>query len=274
MLSLAHLRREYDRLHHEGEQLAGGLTDLAQRATVYHHLFEHSGRNHAFPLIAAHGALWARGYFRFGMKLGCCLSWQKAFSPEVRRLRLEQLAAFADAFRDVNRRVCVDTYTSYHFTACFGEHGDAAQLVPPALFEALNCVHAARRSGRELPDREKRRIFEAFFLNEQATVVGPSIAHAVADFDWPLMKFLALKPVIRFAYFPARRPFWFRDFAHQEERIEKGLRAFDLAAQAGWDVVETSLRDYAVLPVEFFAGSAKHFASVREAVLTHPSDQA
>jgi hypothetical protein len=261
------LRWEYDRLRAEAVRLAGGLNDLAQRAAVYHHLFEHSGRNHAFPVIAAHGALWARGYFRFGMKLGGWLSWQDALDGELRRRRLADLAAFADAFRDVNRRVCIETYTTYHFTARYGDHPDVAELVAPDLLDVLNPMHAARRAGRELPDTEKRRIFQAFFLNEQETVVGPSIQAAVAAFDWPLMKFLALRPVIRFAYFPRRQPFWFRDFSRKEERIEKGLRAFDLAARAGWDTVESSLADYAVLPAAFFAGSARHFQSIRAAVL-------
>ena len=56
------LEAYYDSLRSEAERLAGGLNDLAQRATVYHHLYEHSGGNHIFPLIAAHGAMWARGY--------------------------------------------------------------------------------------------------------------------------------------------------------------------------------------------------------------------
>ena len=90
---------------------------------------------------------------------------------------------------------------------------------------------------------------------------------AAAAFDWPLMKWLALQPVLRFAYFPRRRFFWFRNFADRQERIERGLCAFDLAAAAGWQNVEAALRHYAILPEAFFAGSAKHFASVRESVL-------
>jgi hypothetical protein len=267
MFSGAELHSHYERCRREGERMAGGLNDLAQRAAVYHHLFEHSGRNHAFPVIAAHGALWARGYFRFGMRLGWWLSWKDAADLRVRRFRLEQLAAFADAFREVNRRVCAETYASYHFTARFGEHPEASEFVTPTLLEALNRAHAARRAGRELPNVEKRALFEAFFLNEQETVVGPSIQAAVAAFDWPLMRFLALKPLIRFAYFPAFRPFWFADFANREERIEKGLRAFDIAAAAGWDEVQNSLRDYDILPDAFFAGSARHFRALREQVL-------
>jgi hypothetical protein len=205
------------------------------------------------------------------MRLGWWLSWKDAADAPLRQVRLAQLATFADAFRDVNRRVCAETYASYHFTARFGEHPDASAYVAPSLLEALNRAHAGRRAGQELPNGEKRTLFEAFFLNEQETVVGPSIEAAVAAFDWPLMKFLALKPLIRFAYFPAFRPFWFTDFANREERIEKGLRAFDLAAIVGWNVVESSLRDYAVLPDIFFANSAAHFMALRENVLRAPS---
>ena len=67
-----------DRLTHwrlEGEKLAGSLFQLTQRASVYRHIYRASGGNHIFPLIAAHGALWARGYFRWALDLGRKLSW-------------------------------------------------------------------------------------------------------------------------------------------------------------------------------------------------------
>ncbi len=267
MRSTEHLRLFHNSLHADAVRLAGGLTDLAQRATVYHHLFEHSGRNHIFPLIAAHGALWARDYFRFGMKLGWWCSWQYAISSEKRRKCRKELAAFGDAFRDINRRVCIDTYVSYHFTERFGDHPEADQFVQTRQLTALNRCHADRRKGRELSTGEKRDVFKVFFLNEQETVVGPSIKCAIESFDWPLMKFIALRPLIRFAYFGRRRPLFFRSFADQDERIEKGLRAFNVAATVGWDRVEATLRDYDILPDAFFVSSRQHFAVVRETAL-------
>ena len=256
----------YDSLLREGERLAGGLSDLAQRATVYHHIYEHSGRNHIFPLIAAHGAMWARGYFRFGMSLARFCSIQYALSPATRKKRLQQIETFADAFRDVNRRVCVVTYTTYHFTRRFGEHPDANQLVPRPLLVALNRCHAARRQDQELSTNEKRNLFQTFFLDEQETVVGPQIQKATEAFDWQIMKIIALKPLIRFSYFGRRLPFWFRDFANKDERIEKGFNAFDVAAKVGWDRVEAALREYKVLPDAFFADSKRHFANIRESL--------
>ena len=177
---------------------------------------------------------------------------------------MNALADFADAFRDINRRVCIETYTSYYFTAKFGDHDAASDFVPRAMLAVLNRCHAARRAGRELPDAAKREVFEAFFRNEQEHVVGPSIEAANAAFEWPLMKFLALRPSIRFAYLPRRRPLFFRNFAETAERIEQGLRAFDLAAAAGWRHVEGTLRDYQVLPDAFFAGPAAYFRTVRQ----------
>lgn len=263
-MATSELRQAHQQLLDEGTRLAGSLTALSQRATTYHHLFRDSGGNHVFPLIAAHGALWARGYFAFGMKLGRCLSWQYFLDAEHRRRQLAALDEFASAFRDVNRRVCIDTYANYHFAAQFGEHPEAAEILDPQLLDALNRVHAARRAGRELSDADKRIVFESHFLHEQTHVVGPSLQIAVENFDWPLVREIALRPLIKFAFFREREFFWFRNFASREERIDKGLRAFEAAASVGWQRVESTLRDYDILPSAFFADSVRYFADLRE----------
>lgn len=266
-MATTEFRQAHQQLLDEATRLAGSLTALSQRATTYHHLFRDSGGNHIFPLIAAHGALWARGYFAFGMKLGRSLSWQYLFDADLRKRQLGALEDFANAFRDVNRRVCIDTYANYHFTAEFGEHPDAAAILDPQLLDALNRVHAARRAGRELSDGEKRFVFETHFLHEQANVVGPSLQVTVEKFDWPLLRAIALRPLIRFSFFRERQYFWFHNFVCREERIEKGLRAFDIAASVGWDRVESALRDYDILPAAFFANSVEYFAELRTNLL-------
>jgi hypothetical protein len=63
---------------------------------------------------------------------------------------------------------------------------------------------------------------------------------------------------------------WFRDFSCREEWIEKGLEAFELAASAGWDVVEDALRRYRVLPDAFFFDPADYFSRLRFALLSAP----
>jgi len=110
-------------------------------------------------------------------------------------------------------------------------------------------------------------VFKAHFLNEQEHVVGPSIAQASEAFQWPAMKWLALQPVVRFAYFPGWRVLRFRNFADVEERIRNGLQAFAWGSQLGWPTVENKLRAYRILPPEFFADGLGFFARLRGAAL-------
>lgn len=262
-----HLATAYLDLTREATRLAGGLTDLAQRATVYHHLFRASEGNHIFPLIAAHGALWAGGYFRTGMSLAGYLSWQYAWQPELRQNRLAQLDAFANTFRDINRRVCIDTYVNFHFTARYGDDERLGEFIPAELIEPLRKLHQARDSGQPLSDDEKRRLYSTHFLHEQTRIVGPQLEQAVAEFDWPLVRALALRPPVRFTYFPAGIRFWFRDFSQREERIARGLRAFEIAQQVGWRATEEALRDYNILPTPVFTDSLAHFAMLKHNVL-------
>jgi hypothetical protein len=230
-------------LRQEGTRLAGGLGDLRQRASVYRHLFLASGGNHTFPLIAAHGALWAGGYFRFGLSLGRALAWMYVGRPERRAAQLQRLKALADAFRNVNRRVCIETYANFHFTRLYGRHPAAAELVTAEHLEALNRVHSAAAAHKVLPDSIKGQVFECHFLNEQRHVVGPALTEAIAAFDWLLVKAIALRPPVRFAYFPGGERLWFRNFGSQAERIEKGLQAFEIAARIGWLAVDAAFAD-------------------------------
>ena len=263
----------YQQLHDEAEQLAGRNCDLAQRATVYHHLYHHSRGNHVFPLIAAHGALWAKGYFAFGTRLGWWLSWLSLFSKTTRHRKREMLDDFADAFRNVNRLVCIETYTTYHFTALHGAHPAACRWIPPALLTQLNRVHQARSCQTPLSVTEKRAVFQAFFLNEQATVVGPKINAAGKDFQWPLMRYLALMPHVRFAYMDSwGLQFW--NFCDETQRVKNGMQAFDIALHVGLKQVEQTLENYCVLPPQFLKTSTQQFQVVRQQVLAdegHPA---
>jgi hypothetical protein len=234
---------------------------------VYRHLFIESNGNHVFPLIAAHGALWAAGYFRFGLCLGEVLSWQFIGQPKLRRQKIEQLAVFADRFRDVNRQVCIDSYVNYHFTRRFGNNANAAQFVPKDLLVALNQLHAATDEGRELNEFEKEEVFTAHFLHEQANVVGPTIERAVTDLDWPIACRLALMPIVKFAYFRKWQYLRFSNFANREERIANGLRAFKFGFESGWDSVDQALQNYQLLPTAYFADPARFFQEFRNSAI-------
>src|SRR5262249_21337632 len=88
MLTAEEVRQEYRRLVDEAGSLAGALTDLKRRATVYYHVYLESGRNHIFPLIAAHGALWAKGHFDYGRQLGRWVSCQYLLNRSKRQGQL------------------------------------------------------------------------------------------------------------------------------------------------------------------------------------------
>ena len=145
---------------------------------------------------------------------------------------------------------------------------ELAEHIPCDLLEALRRVHFARERGVPLTDTEKRSVFRAHFLNEQEYVVGPRVQQALDAFDWPVVKAIALKPWIQFAYFPKHRSFWFRNFADRQQRIQRGLLAFDIAARQGWGHVEASLREYDSLPEEFFNEPVVHFRRLRESLLS------
>lgn len=263
MVTPTQLAFAYQQIRTEAERLAGGNGDLAQRATVYHHLYHHSRGNHVFPLIAAHGALWAKGYFSFGRRLARLIACLTDVSPASRRIKLQLLDDFAEAFRNVNRLVCVETYTTYHFTASYGNCPLASEWIPLPLLTQLVRVHQARLHQSSLTPHAKREVFEAFFLHEQKTVVGPKINAAGATFDWPLMRSIALMPYVRFAYMPnLGLQFW--NFCDEGERVKNGMKACDMALHVGLNEVERSLENYRLLGRRFVETCEQKFAYIRQ----------
>ncbi|HZU39112.1 MAG TPA: hypothetical protein VFA18_24515 [Gemmataceae bacterium] len=256
------LRNRYTELKTEADRLAGNLLDIPRRVVILSHLHLDSGGNHVFPLIAAHGALWALRYFEVGGKVGRFIARRYFYSRTERAYRLSLLQRFAEDFRRVNRQVCVDTFTNYHFTRAYGRCPGADQLVSAPLLEALNRVHHARQTGSALTDGERRQMFEQSFRCEQEVTVAPGVEAAVASFECRFMKLLCLHPLVRFAYFPRWRFLLFRNFADRAERIARGLRAYDHAEQAGWSQVRRCLRHYAVMPERFFEAPAACFAEL------------
>src|SRR5262249_46994654 len=161
------LKAIYADLKAEATRLAGGLDDIPRRAMVLHHLYLDSGTNHAFAQVAAHGALWAYGYFEVGGRLGRLVAYRYFYNSHEREFRLGLLQSFAEGFRKVNRQVCIDTWTNYHFAKSHGEEPGAEELMQPTLLEALNRVHAARRANVTLTAQEKFAVFRQSFRWEQ-----------------------------------------------------------------------------------------------------------
>lgn len=249
----APLHDRYARLKEEATLLAGDLLDIPRRAVLLYHLYRDSGGNHDFPLMAAHGALWGYSYFEVGGALGRLIGRRYFYDPKERAYRLGLLNEYAEAFRRVNRQVCIDTWTNYHFVKEYGRAPGAEQIVPAPLLDALNRVHDARRSVQRLPPTARRLVFEQSFRCEQEVTVAPAVRAAVDAFDCRIMRALSLKPLVRFAYFPGREFLFFRDFADKAERIAKGMYAYELAERVSWEHVQQTLADYGIVPPRHLA---------------------
>jgi hypothetical protein len=247
-MSFDQLRLAYEKTKAVARALAGEPGDIVQRVLVHHSIYTDSHGNHAFPLIALHGALWGYKFFETSGRLGELISYRFILDKEEKAMRLGMLDRFAEGFKAVNREVFVDTYTNYHFTKAHGREQGADVFVHPDLLEALNEVHAASTAGRTLDDDRKLHVFGQALRFEQEITVAPGIEQELAKFDCPILRALCMKPIVRFSYFPIWRRFYFSDFSNKEERIEKAVRSFDIAAYRGWDNVEAAMKSYGVLP--------------------------
>ena len=245
------LAEDHARISQHGLYLAGGVDDLAQQALVYLHLFRTSGGNHTFPLLAAHGALWASGHFKRGMWVSTVCARAQLLTRAQRTKRLAEVAAIATAMKDINRRVCAETYTAFQMTRLHGDKSALADFVPERLIGALNTCHAASRTGSDLSKAEKRKLFEAFFRWEQDLIVGPAVEAVVQNMNWPLVRPLIQRPPVGFSYFGPLTWLWFKSFDNKAERVQRGLEAYSIAERRGWEHVETCLRRYPGMPIQY-----------------------
>ena len=268
-----HLRSEYEELRRMGYALAGDLNDLPQRAAVYYHLYEDSGGQNVFPLMAAHGALWAKGYFKKGIWAGRFLVFQYCYHPKLLVKKYASLIKFADAFRDINRRVCAEAYCVYHFSKKYGDTDFAREVIPKNLLDALNHSHNSNKNSSPLDSTERKALFLAFFLWEQETIVSPLVEKALKEFEWSCVKRLAMKPKIEFAYFGKNVGLQFRDFSLKSERVEKGLEAYELAERVGYQAVEQAISDYGIMPDDFLTETNFYFRRIYQAIVSQQTIQ-
>lgn len=250
---------DYEVFRKRGYALAGGLTDLSQRASVYFHMYQDSGKRNVFPLIAAHGALWAAGYFKRGLRGGQTLSAQYLFNPTLRAQKLQAAQDFANKFRNINRRVCAESYAIYYYTKHFSKNDMIIALAGESLANALYACHESNTSGTPFSREQRAALFLAFFSWEQNNIVAPSVTQAFAEFDWPAVKYFALRPTIAFSYFGKDYVLRFADFSSRDERIAKGLLAYEKAEEVGLPQAEQALRDYQIMPQEFFRDARAYY---------------
>lgn len=264
----------YEILRQKGFALAGGLRDLSQRACVYHHMYEDSGNRNVFPLIAAHGALWASGYFKKGMFGGKILSTQYLLTPWLIKPHLDSLLEFADKFRDINRRVCAESYALYYYTRNHEESDFIRSIIGNGFAKALYECHRAKDLGNPFSQKSREELFYQFFRWEQENMVAPSVTEAYATFHWRVVKYLALRPRVEFSYFGKGYDLPFEDFSSKEERMEKGVMAYRRAEYVGLAHVEEALRYYGIMPAAFFHNPRAHYQAIVRSTLPDHSEQA
>lgn len=261
----AELLEAYKEIRAEAVRVAGGPGDMPQRVALLHAIFEDSGRNHAFPEVALHGALWAYGFYERRGAVSRMITYRYCYDREERARRAYMLFGFSQGFKEANRSVFVDTYANYYFTKLHGGAPGAELIVAPDLLDELNRVHRAARSGQALSAGERRRVFETALLFEQESTVGPKVKSEVAKFDCPILTAIVLKPIVRFSYFPRLTMLRFHNFGNTEERIEKAVTSYELAERVGWPRVGGCIRYQGILPDRFFSDSIEYANELRAA---------
>ena len=235
-------QERHDQIHTQATLLAGPPDGLCKRAVQYHHIYRASGGIFCFALIAAHGAVWAQWYLKIARIGAIILALLDRRAPGNYPTRMAHFDAYTGALKDINRRVMIKAYTILHFAKDGMDDSALVDDLPSEIVIEIRRLLARQMSGHPATSAEKRVLYEAFFRWEQDNAVGPSVEAAMAAFDWPLMRGLCLRPWVWFSYFRAGRSLNFKDFTSAEERVEKGLAAFDMAALRGWDKVDRSLR--------------------------------
>ena len=250
----------YEFLKRQGHVLAGEPEEFGVRAGLYHRIYLDSGKRNVFALIAAHGTLWGAGYFKKGLLGAWLLSLAYLLTPRRRRARLRSVAHFADSFRDINRRVCSESYATYQYTKDFGGTPYIRSVIGDELADILCACHASNAAGTEFTAAQRERLFAAFFNWEQDKVVAPLVTRAFAQMDWGVIKYLALRPVVDFPFLGKQHAARFSNFALQEERVAQGMRLYRRAEIVGLGYAEKCLQRYPIKP-DLDTGAVPYAAS-------------
>lgn len=224
--------------HEQALAAAGKPGQLVHRAASYHAVWRASGGVCCFALVAAHGALWANWYLPCARLAAIALALLDVISPLSFREKLAQFDAFTHALREINRDVMVATYVLVHSLRTEGPQAVVRNGLPEDICADMADMMARAARGETLPEADLRDLYERHFRWEQKRVVGAVLDEVFDRFTWRLMRKICLRPWVWFAYFRPGQSLNFRDFRSEDERVEKGLAAFDRAARIGWDRTE------------------------------------
>lgn len=241
------LKEKYAQIRAGAIILAGQPSDIEKRVQIMKDIFLDSNGNHCFPLIAAHGALWANDFFKtFDQFISFVLDPSAKAAQMVSVKSISEFEAASLAYKqrmlETNRLVFIDSYTNYYFTKFYGKEAGAEEIINNELLQVLNNIHQASRQNRRMSDEELRRTYTSALIWEQENSVGPAVTQATLDFVASverahLSKQLAeftLKPIVRFSYMPKGKYFIFKDISNKQERIKFATAAFDYAQQVGF----------------------------------------
>ena len=234
-----------------GQRLAGTPSSIGQRVVVHHSAYRDSRRNLTFPMLALHGAGWAHGYFNFLVSmLPYYASLRFPFSWQKRDDFKKKMSVAMTGFKVANQRVLRDTFANYHFTKQYGTTPGADKILPPTLITTLNQLHAATAVREPLTDLAKSSIYSECFQWEQHNSVWPMVEKAIKNVDDPIVKAIAFRPIVHFAFFPPLKFLFFHDFTDTNERIAQGWKAYGIAEDVGWAVTERAIGRFNFVPLD------------------------
>lgn len=235
------LSAAYSSIQKQATTLSGRPQDIAQRVQHLKQMYVDSKGKYAFPLVAAHGAKFAKNLFGVTKTASDLFSLITLMSSSEQLNKVNQLnemtSQFSTRLENVNRFVFIDTYTNYYFSKLYGQQPGADQFVPERLLKLLNQMHQSTKYDQA----DQRALFQEALLHEQKTRVSPMVSQVCESYSEKWLLKLILKPIVRFSYFPKSVYFQFSDFSNEAERIHYALKSYDVAVQVGWKKVFNSL---------------------------------
>lgn len=210
------------------EAAAGPQASLRLRAKSYLDLYHASNGACRFALIAAHGALWASWYLICAKLAAMVFALIDPTHLRAPSQRYRAFATYIDLLKEINQLVFIETYVLVHCLRDFGPEAAVQARIPADIAQDY-----ARAMGGDA-SIELRDLYQRHFRWEQTRVVSDKLTKGFAEFDWPLMRGLCQRPWVWFSYFPTAKSLNFRNFTDSEERVEKGLIAYDRAQEVGF----------------------------------------
>jgi len=218
--------------------LAGSVADFDQRIDLFLELYEESNRNFIFPLVALHGAKWAKDYLTKNDYRLFLMSYQTL--GLIAYKEINKLKILSYELKRINREVFIDVVSKYKTATKKIECNEKLKVL--GFNQALIDSIKLSLSTTELSNTQKLAIYKEMLLYEQQKNVAPKIKELAKRLNFNLVeRNLFLRPKVRFAYFPEGIKFKFKNFFDTEERIAHALAAAKLALQVGDEKVINSI---------------------------------